>query len=63
MSNLITAAPSDDSGADHTSTATPMHDSRLTMAYFNVRSVRQIASEIHDFIFDNKLDALIMTET
>ena len=33
------------------------------MAYFNAQSVRQIAGEIHDFIVDNKLDALILTET
>ena len=64
MSNLITAAPSDDSRAGHASTATAhARDSRLTMAYFNVRSVGQRANEIDDFIFDNKLDALIMTES
>ena len=62
MSNLITVVSSGDSRADHASTETA-HNSRLTMAYFNAQSVRQIAGEIHDFIVDNKLDALILTET
>ena len=62
MSNLITVVSSGDSRADHASTETG-HNSRLTMAYFNAQSVRQIAGEIHDFIADNTLDALILTET
>ena len=52
VSNLVTVVPSGDSCADHASTATA-HNSRLTMAYFNAQSVRQIAGEIHDFIADN----------
>ena len=60
MSNLITVVPSGDS---HASTETA-HNSRLTMAYsVNAQSVREIAGEIHDFIVDNKLDALILTQT
>ena len=52
MSDLITVVSSGDSRADHASTET-VHNSRLTMAYFNAQSVRQIAGEIHDFIVDN----------
>ena len=60
VSNLITVVPSGDS---HASTETA-HNSRLTMAYsVNAQSVHEIAGEIHDFIVDNKHDALILTET
>ena len=31
--------------------------------YFNAQSVCQIAGEINDFVVDNKLDVLILTET
>ena len=62
MSDFITVVSSADSRADQASTATA-DNSRLTMAYFNAQSVRQIAGEIRDFIVDNTLDALILTET
>ena len=52
VSNLITVVSSGDSRADHASTET-VHNSRLTMAYFNAQSVRQIAGEFHDSIADN----------
>ena len=52
MSDLISVVLSGDSRADHASTETA-HNSRLTMAYFNAQSVRQIAGEFHDFIADN----------
>ena len=61
MSDFITVVSSADSRADQASTATA-DNSRLTMAYFNAQSVRQIAGEIRDFIVDNTLDALILTE-
>ena len=60
MSNSITVVSSGDRRADHASMETA-HNSRLTMAYFNAQSVRQIAGEIHDFIVDNTLNALILT--
>ena len=41
----------------------PAKNSQLTMTYFNAQSVCQRAGEICDFIVDNKLDALILTET
>ena len=62
MSNLITMVLSGDSRADHASTATA-HNPPLTMAYFNAQSVRQTAGEVHNYTDDNKLDALILTET
>ena len=35
----------------------------LSTAHFNAQLVRQVAGEIIDFVVDNKLDVLILTET
>ena len=35
----------------------------LTLGYFNAKSIRQKAGEIREFLVDNALDVLFLTET
>ena len=59
--NLVTLVPSSADCPMHLSSSTA-GKSKLTLGYFNAQSARQKAGETCEFVVDDDLDVLILTE-